>query len=115
MPAYQAGPGCWAVASRVKERMPMSSPAPRRMLLLAWLTGSESGRLVLEILAAVFLIGEAGILLWFSTTLAVGWQVLLWVQWAALLAGLRRLGLFQLFGPVFVFDLVRASRRRRHV
>src|SRR5262245_25149011 len=69
---------------------------------------------MLELILALGLVGEAAALVWFSTSLPVGWQVVLWLQWLAAGLGLRAAGFFRVLGPVFTFDLVRSSRRLRH-
>jgi ABC-type transport system involved in multi-copper enzyme maturation permease subunit len=77
-------------------------------------TDHPTGQAVCEAVAAVLLLGEAAALLWWHAALAIPVQILLWAQLLATAAALRWAGLFTLFGPVLVFDLVRAARRRRY-
>jgi ABC-type transport system involved in multi-copper enzyme maturation permease subunit len=77
-------------------------------------TDHPTGQAACEAVAAVLLIGEAAALLWWHSALAVPVQILLWAQVVATAGALRWAGLFPLFGPVLVFDLVRTARRNRY-
>jgi ABC-type transport system involved in multi-copper enzyme maturation permease subunit len=71
--------------------------------------------LLVELAAAFVLAGEAGALLWWRLVLAAATQVLLWLQWLALVIVCRSQGLFAITGPVLFYDLVRSARRSRYV
>jgi ABC-type transport system involved in multi-copper enzyme maturation permease subunit len=73
-----------------------------------------SGQVVCEATAAALLIAEAAAVLWWHEALATPVQILLWAQMIATAGALRWAGLFPLFGPVLVFDLVRSARRNRY-
>lgn len=81
------------------------------MNCLKWLGARPS---LAEGLAATLLLIEAAWLLWRNGSLPALVQILLWGQIALTLAGLRSLGLFQLFGPVLFYDLIRIARRNRY-
>jgi ABC-type transport system involved in multi-copper enzyme maturation permease subunit len=81
----------------------------------SWLVPADSSHVVVECAAALFLLIEAAALLWFWHSIPVAAQVILWLQWLAVLIGLRVGGFFLLFGPVLYYDLVRAARRRRQI
>jgi ABC-type transport system involved in multi-copper enzyme maturation permease subunit len=69
---------------------------------------------VCEGVAAILLIAEGAAILWWHEALATPVQILLWAQIIATAGVLRWAGLFPLFGPVLVFDLVRSARRNRY-
>ncbi len=79
-----------------------------------WLLGSENGWLLLEVLAALGLLAEAVALLVFTGRLGLLLFTALCLQWLLLAVGLRFLGLLRMVGPVFFYDLVRATRRGRY-
>ncbi|HJT75936.1 MAG TPA: ABC transporter permease subunit, partial [Gemmataceae bacterium] len=79
-----------------------------------WLFGSEKGRSLLEGLGALVLLAEGVALLLLARRLGPLLLAALAVQWLLLLVGLRWLGLFRALGPVFFYDLVRATRRGRY-
>jgi ABC-type transport system involved in multi-copper enzyme maturation permease subunit len=81
----------------------------------SWLVPADSGHVVVECVAALLLLVEATALLWFWQSIPPAVQVILWMQWLAMLVGLRLGGFFLLFGPVLYYDLVRAGRRRRQI
>ena len=67
-----------------------------------------------EIVAAIMLAGEAAAILWWHASLSGPVKVLLAAQMAVTIGCLRWAGLFPLFGPVFIYDIVRTSRRNRY-
>jgi ABC-type transport system involved in multi-copper enzyme maturation permease subunit len=79
-----------------------------------WLPSAHTTHLLLECAAALLLILEAAGLLAFGHALSRTLLVTLWVQWFVVLVVLRLAGLFQLFGPVFFYDLIRMTRRGRY-
>src|SRR5438128_12694724 len=81
----------------------------------SWLVPADSGHVVVECAAALLLLAEAAALLWYWRAIPPAVEVLLWMQWLAVLVGLRVGGFFLLFGPVLYYDLVRAARRRRQI
>src|SRR5260370_11649151 len=85
--------------------------ARRSLNCLKWLGAGPS---LAEGLAATLLVIEAAWLWWRNGALPALVQILLWGQIALTLAGLRSLGLFQLFGPVLFYDLIRIARRNRY-
>jgi ABC-type transport system involved in multi-copper enzyme maturation permease subunit len=92
----------------------VKSEAPPRLRLSAWLPRSDSGRLLLEWLLVVVVLGEGVVLLWGGDGLGPALRVLLWGQWLLLAAGLLGLTGASIFGPVFFYDLVRLTRRGRY-
>src|SRR5205807_2122923 len=82
--------------------------------LLDLVKTNPTAQVACEAVAAVLLGGEATALLWWHASLSAPAQVLLWAQIVATAACLRWAGLFPLFGPVLIYDLVRTSRRNRY-
>src|SRR5947209_85816 len=89
------------------------SEPPSRLHPAAWLPRSEPGRLLLEGLLFVVVLGEGVALLW-SGGLSPALRVLLWGQWLLCAAGLAARAAAGIFGPVFFYDLVRLTRRGRY-
>jgi ABC-type transport system involved in multi-copper enzyme maturation permease subunit len=79
------------------------------------LVPAGSGPVVVECLAGLLLLVEAVALVLYWHSIPPALEVLLWVQWLAVLVGLRVRGFFLLFGPVLYYDLVRAARRPRQI
>src|SRR5947209_8200400 len=67
-----------------------------------------------EALAGTLLGLEAILLIGFRGAIPFAVQTALWCQIVLTVAGLRSLGLFQLFGPVLFYDLIRIARRNRY-
>jgi ABC-type transport system involved in multi-copper enzyme maturation permease subunit len=82
--------------------------------LVSWVPKSDLGRVLLECLAILLLLGEVVGLLWFGSDLAPGLRVLLWGQWVALAGVVGGFLAVSLVGPVFFYDLVRLTRRGRY-
>ncbi|HEY1861991.1 MAG TPA: ABC transporter permease, partial [Gemmataceae bacterium] len=81
---------------------------------IEYLKTNSTAQAACEGVAAVLLVGEAAAVLWWHASLAGPVQVLLWAQIVATAACLRWAGLFPLFGPVLIYDLVRTSRSNRY-
>jgi len=77
-------------------------------------TDHPTGQVACEAVAAALLIAETVAVIWWHNALATPVQILLWAQILATAGALRWAGLFPLFGPVLVFDLVRTARRNRY-
>jgi ABC-type transport system involved in multi-copper enzyme maturation permease subunit len=75
----------------------------------------DSRPVVVECLAGLLLLVEAVVLVLYWRSIPPALEILLWVQWLAVLVGLRVRGFFLLFGPVLYYDLVRAARRPRQI
>jgi ABC-type transport system involved in multi-copper enzyme maturation permease subunit len=77
-------------------------------------TDHPTGQVACEAVAASLLIAEVVAVLWWHNALPTPVQILLWAQILATAGALRWAGLFPLFGPVLMFDLVRTARRNRY-
>lgn len=66
-----------------------------------------------EGVAALLLLAGSLCLWWFRERLALAHQVVLWGLFLLTVAVLMRQGWLRLFGPVFVYELLRSARRRR--
>ena len=92
-----------------------SNGAPPSLNPWQRLIGSDSRRLTIEAVAAVFLAGEVLVLLCFASAFHPFVLTCLWAQWVLTVVLLRVGGLFKVFGPVMMYDLLRASRRKRYL
>src|SRR5260370_1582977 len=96
--------------------MASADPSWNERLRTRWraVTDHPRGQVACEAVAAAGLIAEASAVFWWHNALATPVQILLWAQIVATAGALRWAGLFPLFGPVLVFDLVRSARRNRY-
>ena len=92
---------------------PQSSVVQWLQRRFSWLVPADSGHAVVECLAGLLLLIEAAALLWYWRSIPAAVQVILWLQWLAVLAGLRVRGYFLLFGPVLNLSAFAQRRPQR--